>query len=338
MASTSTQGANARASGASERLSPDERIQRALEILRSGRLSVLDFMIKILDPQEPTYATHRDRLYAIPKSQTTGKLVKLLDLIYDDKRGREQITRWMEPHAVELMAKKVYQEMDTVKVSLRQPIDSVTPELLRNWDLNSMMDSVVKDRSPILHRTLQAASQTQTAEDNNKFKTSHTVGSCLTVTSTQCDILDSLKVCNVIVTQLAKQRSQQCSFFAIPFTLFVWTNGASRLTIEALYQCGLCISFTSLTKLLNKLATCCVENAICAAFNPHILCYDNINISTSIHVEQRSSAPAKVQSGTFAILYEIPNPNPLHTQLSPMLQRALNASDLTFYADICESG
>lgn len=71
-----------------------------------------------------------------------------------------------------------------------------------------------------------------------------------------------------------------------------------------------------------------------AALKPHIFCYDNINISTSIHVEQRLDAPPKVQSGTFAILYEIPNPNPQHMQLSPMLQRELDASDLTFYADV----
>jgi len=43
------------------------------------------------------------------------------------------------------------------------------------------------------------------------------------------------------------------------------------------------------------------------AQRPHILCYDNINISTSILVEQRSSALAKVQSGAFLILYGLKN-------------------------------
>jgi hypothetical protein len=42
------------------------------------------------------------------------------------------------------------------------------------------------------------------------------------------------KVCNVIITQLASQRSHHSLFLAAPFTLFLWMNGASRQTIEAL--------------------------------------------------------------------------------------------------------
>ena len=53
----------------------------------------------------------------------------------------------------------------------------------------------------------------------------------------------------------------------------------------------------------------------------------------SIFVEQRDSAPAKVQSGTFAILYEI-NANPADVRLSLMLVWAQQASDLTFNMDV----
>jgi hypothetical protein len=119
MASTGARDTNATL----ERLSPDQRVQMALDVLRDGRIPVLDFIIKIFNPHEPAYAAHRDRLYTFPRGQTTGKLAKLLDVIYDDRRGREQIIQWMEPHAVQLMMEKVYQEMDAVKVALRQPID-----------------------------------------------------------------------------------------------------------------------------------------------------------------------------------------------------------------------
>jgi hypothetical protein len=64
------------------------------------------------------------------------------------------------------------------------------------------------------------------------------------------------------------------------------------------------------------------------------MCYDNINISTSIFVEQRESGPVKVQSGTFAILYEVRNGNPAHMRLAPILQRAQAASDLVFNVDV----
>lgn len=141
-------------------------------------------------------------------------------------------------------------------------------------------------------------------------------------------------MCAVVISQLAKLRSHHSLFFAAPFTLFAWVNGASRQTIEALYQCGLAISFPSLLRLLNNLATRCIEDATRAALDSHLFCYDNINISTSIYVEQRASAPAKVQSGTFAILYAIHNANPEHMRLSPMLHRAQQASDLNFMSDV----
>ena len=96
----------------------------------------------------------------------------------------------------------------------------------------------------------------------------------------------------------------------------------------------MCISFTSLSTLINKLASCCLEIAGQISRGPHILCYDNINISTSIFVEQRSAAPAKVQSGTFAILYEVRNANPIHMSLAPILHRAQQATPLTFNAHI----
>jgi hypothetical protein len=62
--------------------------------------------------------------------------------------------------------------------------------------------------------------------------------------------------------------------------------------------------------------------------------YDNLNVSTSIFVEQRSWGPAKVQSGTFAILYELRNVSEGAMQLAPILERARIAGDLSFNADI----
>ena len=142
------------------------------------------------------------------------------------------------------------------------------------------------------------------------------------------------KGCLVVIAQLAKLRSNSTLYFAAPFTLFLWMNGAARQTIEALVRCGFCISFTSLFTLLDQLASRCVEQVIKIAKGPHILCYDHINISISLFVEQCSSAPAKVQSGTFPVVYEINNAHKKHMRLTPMLQHAQNATDLNFHADI----
>jgi hypothetical protein len=154
------------------------------------------------------------------------------------------------------------------------------------------------------------------------------------VTSFELMILDFLKACNLIIMQLASQHSHHSTFLTAPFTLFLWTNRASRQTIEALYKCGLSISFTSLLTLLKKLAACCIEHARLLICQPHVMCYNNINISTSIFVVQQPNAPAKVQSGTFAILYKVRNGNPEHMCLSPMLSHALHATEISFATDV----
>ncbi|KAI9573491.1 hypothetical protein HD554DRAFT_2013121 [Boletus coccyginus] len=220
----------------------------------------------------------------------------------------------MEPHTIDLVSNKITKEMDEVKVALEWKINAITPESLLTWDVNSFIGPLVEKSAPILGHLLQVAAQTKRAKEN-KTK------SCTTA-------------CNVIVTQLAKEWSQRSLYFSAPFTLFLWTNGASRQTIEVLHKCGLCISFSALTNLLDQLASQSLECARRVARGFHVLCWDNINIKMSTFVEQRDAAPAKVQSGTFAILYEISGANPTDMQLSPMLEQARQASDLTFNSDI----
>lgn len=78
----------------------------------------------------------------------------------------------------------------------------------------------------------------------------------------------------------------------------------------------------------------CVAEAAEVARGPHAHNFDNVNISTSIFVEQRTSGPAKVQSGTFAIIYKLFNASPSAMELEPMTARAKIAPDLTFNGDI----
>jgi hypothetical protein len=67
----------------------------------------------------------------------------------------------------------------------------------------------------------------------------------------------------------------------------------------------------------------------------HIFCYDNVNLSTSIFVEQRgTSSPAKVTSGTFAVLYKVRNGNPEHMKLAPIIERFKSVNGLKFNLDL----
>lgn len=111
-------------------------------------------------------------------------------------------------------------------------------------------------------------------------------------------------------------------------TLFWRKNGASRESLEVLQNLGLSKCFDSALTMVGSVADYCIEDACVAARDPNGFMgnWDNINISTSDFVEQRSAGPAKVQSGTYAIIYPLRNPNP----------RAM-APDLDFNLDICPS-
>ena len=148
-------------------------------------------------------------------------------------------------------------------------------------------------------------------------------------------ILTYNQACNIIVSQLAYQRSNRCIKFQSVFGLFLWSTGSSRRTIDVLFRCGLTISYDGIGKLLSQLSQHCITLAKGIASAPHMFCYDNINISTSIFVEQRGTAtPAKVQSGTFAVLYELRNATLEDLKLQPIMNRYRNFNGLS-PSDLC---
>ncbi|KAG1848130.1 hypothetical protein F4604DRAFT_1974034, partial [Suillus subluteus] len=202
----------------------------------------------------------------------------------------------MHPHALSHVCDTVYGEMDQVKQCLHVKLNTITPELLLACNVKTTLSSVLHEHAPVLCKIITSAAQTAHAKVKNKVK--------------DCGIVQPLIHPYFIC-------SYHSILFSAPFTLFLWTNGASRQTIKVF--CGLCISFTSLLKLLEILSDQCIERAHRIARGPHVMCYNNINISTSIFIEQHASRLAKVQSGTFAILYEVQNRNPAHMRLSPIL-------------------
>lgn len=89
------------------------------------------------------------------------------------------------------------------------------------------------------------------------------------------------------MAQVLHLRSVNCSKLQSMFGLFAWAHGASCQVMEFLSHCSLSTSFSGTFDLLKSLA----DNGIgkghyIVAFIPHSLGYDNINLSTSIFVEQ----------------------------------------------------
>ena len=93
------------------------------------------------------------------------------------------------------------------------------------------------------------------------------------------------------------------------------------------------MSYNSINSILGSLADSTIDKAQKVASGPHALAYDNINISTSIFVEQVPGMPNKVQSRTFAVIYELLNANLGHMDIQPMVER-LKASSLLLLSDL----
>jgi hypothetical protein len=87
--------------------------------------------------------------------------------------------------------------------------------------------------------------------------------------------------------------------------------------------------------LIESLANHCMLEAIDYAPYLHGFCYDNMNLSGSIFVEQRgASGPAKVTSGTFGVLYKLRNVIPEHMLVAPIMKRFKLSKGLEFNRDI----
>ena len=58
-------------------------------------------------------------------------------------------------------------------------INTVSPDFLLNWDINTIVQNVVEDHAPVLTEILESASQSDRASRMNKRKNIHTVRTTL---------------------------------------------------------------------------------------------------------------------------------------------------------------
>ncbi|KAJ7900785.1 hypothetical protein B0H13DRAFT_2252169 [Mycena leptocephala] len=219
----------------------------------------------------------------------------------------------MQPHLEEFACETVADEMETRRRNSTLPgIAVVTPDFIENWSL----DEDTND-TPFLTSILTAAAQTERAKKQNKLKKPD-------------------KMVQVVTRQLLYQRSNRCLAFQAEFGLFLWSTGCARQTIDALFRCGLSVGYDSVLNLVQSVGDGCTAKAAeFAATEPHGLGYDNMNISTSIFVEQRgANGPAKVTSGTFGVLYGLRNAKLDHMLIAPIMKRFRESTGLQFNRDI----
>ena len=96
--------------------------------------------------------------------------------------------------------------------------------------------------------------------------------------------------------------------------------------MNVLHHAGLSLSYASIATMITTLANRSIEEARLVGSGPHALAYDNINLSTSIFVEQGPNMASKVQSGTFAVIYELCNAKAEDLKIEPLIHNLTNAS------------
>ena len=144
------------------RMSRIERIVKALDILKAGRLSPFDLVLEVLDDDNADYSGYQNELYKI----NNNKLQKILDSIIGTRSGKQKLWSWMQPHALEIVCEAIDGEMDTVtKGELLPGLSAITSDFIKSWTVGD-----VSQQAPILTAVLIHAAQTSVAKETNKKK------------------------------------------------------------------------------------------------------------------------------------------------------------------------
>ncbi|KAH9058017.1 hypothetical protein EDB83DRAFT_2506745 [Lactarius deliciosus] len=208
-----------------------------------------------------------------------------------------------------LVCKEVHIEMEAAKPHLRMYTANISPEFIKNWDIHQIMGPVT---TPTLRSVLEAAVESKVSLAKPKSAKSKNCFTALLITMAQIHFLCSRNSAKV----------------QIGLGLQAWACGTSRQMIDVLHRTGLTVSYNSISSLVLKLADCSIERAKAALLLPHALAYDNINISSSIYVEQGPNAMSKVQSGTFAVIYELLNTRAEDMDMRPLIKNLRCSSPL----------
>ncbi|KAH8980088.1 hypothetical protein EDB83DRAFT_2242445 [Lactarius deliciosus] len=195
------------------------------------------------------------------------------------------------------------------KPHLQMYTANISPEFIENWDIHQIMGPVT---TPTLRSVLEAAVESKVSLAKSKSAKSKNRFTALLITMAQIHFL----------------RSRNSAKVQIGLGLQAWACGTSRQMIDVLHQTGLTVSYNSILSLVLKLADRSIERAKAASLLPHALAYDNINISSSIYVEQGPNAMSKVQSGTFAVIYELLNARAEDMDMRPLIKNLRRSSPL----------
>ncbi|KAH8983562.1 hypothetical protein EDB86DRAFT_3085229 [Lactarius hatsudake] len=276
-----------------------------LRDLQGLRLTAVDLLVAIIDGNGE-FEGFRNALFS---QKNRASLVGLLDRLIQDDKGKAIVEKWMSPHALRLVREKVHVEMEAAKPHLRMNTTDVSPEFIEHWDIHQIMEPLA---TPTLRSVLEAAGESKVSIAKPKSAKSK----------------NRLTAFLIIMAQIHYLRSWNSARVQIGLGLQAWACGTSRQMIDVLHRTGLTVSYNSISSMVQSLAERSIERAKAASLLPHALAYDNINISSSIFVEQGPNAMSKVQSGTFAVIYELLNARAEDMGMEPLIDNLRRSSPL----------
>ena len=179
----------------------------------------------------------------------------------------------MEPRVLQSLARKVYNEMDDIKRILNRTMCTITPGFF--FEVGHQFDSSEEharactrpERDPRECRTINPSFQEEYSQ--GRVHSRYHSNSVMILIHRAC-----------FTTSKGAVRSNTLLRRSV-YSLSLDERGIAP-DHRSPPKCSFCISFTSLLKLLDKLASQCLDQAVQVAQCPHSLCYNSININTSI--------------------------------------------------------
>ena len=79
----------------------------------------------------------------------------------------------MGPHALKIVCDKIHKEMEAAKPDLKMSTKEVTPEFIKNWDINAFMDPIAEKTTPTFTAVVIAAMESKVSTLKPKGPRSH---------------------------------------------------------------------------------------------------------------------------------------------------------------------
>ncbi|KAG2003762.1 hypothetical protein CC2G_004341 [Coprinopsis cinerea AmutBmut pab1-1] len=294
-------------------------VEEALDRLRQDKISPLEMLLMVLNPENMAFEAHRTKFF---DSRNQTKILSLFEYVRTNKHTKELFESWLKPIALGYVCEWVDDEMEAAKPEMRMYTNQIDVEYAQNWDLFEIMEPVSR-LTPVWTRILTCATSPKAAGANRVED------------DEMGDEDDSNRhrpiARHLISSQVHYTRSRHSAKVAMALGISAWTMGCSKETTGMLHRAGLSLGYTTIESIIETLGDRSVESASEAADGPHAFCYDNVQTSSSVFVEQTLDTKAKVKSGTLCVIYPLPNADPKHLQLDSLLERQRNAHPLELH-------